>query len=782
MGNFNRYEKLDMLGDLDEKYIKEADKYLVQPLLADGEVIRLAPERRKFSFKPFVAAAAGLAVLIGGTAALSGYLNRKPVTPPVDASDSSDDSGNSSDSNSDDFSIPIVIPDDEYLVKMMELYGANVNIDYVRDKLDITEMELPEDIAEAAGLPDSAPVIIGNSAIAISRVNEDGYPEIGMYSAAGGSGYYTMHSRSDDPQIDKNTKLKVLGFSDYVIIFEADFYHGTTVWKRELRTVEINPMVGGEGGGFGWRTWYTLKGSEVVDSRMVYSDTTLYFSVKENADDTSFNQQIHRSGDYDPIASGAGLYYFNCEIYYWYDESGDGTKLVLRSINGDMPIDIDKYGGKALTIGGSGIYDVGSTVTSCISGDVILSGGTMTDISAVPFGFGMIVGDENDRAVYNADTCELLVFAEDDELRTNLNWIGYDKGVCAYTADPGEPVRMWFITKKNVVHPRLDIRSIKNKYKIDMPLEYVEDNFDIVTYDIPETINGKFTQTRNNFVIDKERMIVMLGESASFDYGSHLFDFAVYNFTNGSYEMIYQPSSDKYVASRLEFVNSDYLVFSLFEQTEHYWSFPAEMYIIDLASGDYTPKLICTYTAASPQYHAENTVLLNGKLYFCDNNERGVIFCCDIMTGQLEKAVEGENDYLVPRIYNGTVVYEVRDYTKTFLRSIDGSIEFVGGPSGFWICKNDVFRLNDIYGAPTSVTTGKTLIAGGRFGSQSSCGNYINFSGSYNYQDDFIYDAVNNRMMIYKGDVECGHWLPDGTGVSIYYSGSPYKINIFTEK
>lgn len=125
MENSYRFEALGILGELDEKYIKEADRYLSERLDADRTVIRLAPERRKFSWKSFAAVAACAAVLISGVAAFISSRRADPIDVTSD---------------------PITEEEQAYLDKFKEKTGTSLDVAYAVDRLNFIEIDLPDDV------------------------------------------------------------------------------------------------------------------------------------------------------------------------------------------------------------------------------------------------------------------------------------------------------------------------------------------------------------------------------------------------------------------------------------------------------------------------------------------------------------------------------------------------------------------------------------------------------------------------------------------------------------
>lgn len=282
MGNFDRFEKLEMLGDLNEKYIKEADAYLSQPLIADigadGGAVRLAPEKRKFSWQAFAAVAACAAVLIGGIFALKSYLNRLPVVPPVDASsDSSDDSDNS---NSDN----LINEPDLYLEEIRERYNVSddIKISHLWDGWEWKKFEVSGaedgfgeyDIGRR--LLDGTAFIDDNTMLTV-RTLDDGSEEIAAYDLTAKT-FKTLLGKADEAPGNGDIRYRLDYANKDFLVFRVEFFAGYIANKKELRVLNLNYS---ETGDIPWRykTIIDDLGTKSI-YQILIEDNILYLNIE----------------------------------------------------------------------------------------------------------------------------------------------------------------------------------------------------------------------------------------------------------------------------------------------------------------------------------------------------------------------------------------------------------------------------------------------------------------------------------------------------------------------
>lgn len=816
MGNNNRFEALDMLGELNEKYIKEADRYLSERLDADRTVIRLAPERRKFSWKSFTAIAACAAVLVGGTAFLANYLRSRPVVPPVPVtSGSGENSGDVSKSESTDN------PTDPYLESVRKQYNVSddIRISYLKDGWEWTKFSVGGDAfygpMVTSRLQTNAALLDKNTMITV-RDDENGLKEIAAYDLKNGT-FRTIFGDNDEPSVGEGTVMDytLCYAGDNKIVFYANFCQGATMLKRELRVIDVSDG-----------SWFVVPGGgELLYGDMLIEDNKLYFTADGDYKYPSHNVNIYR---YDLSLKGAGevelvgenaLWLYSCkgEIVYstleaeYSPDNIDGPQT-LHKLDGGTPIDNEKYT-NAYVIKNAGYFHKSDTLTNCVTGETLfeMPGGAVVDgFSDSCITFGHLYGDKPDYFLFDAENNELFVY-KDSGLEVNSvdwQWYKFGDGFCIFNEGVNARSDGYILTRKSDTDPDTDtdktdpedqrIKSLKEKYSIDIPVGYMEDNFDLAQYELPEFINGKNAGYQEVGVISKDRIVAELFTDDNRD----LKEFGIYNFTDGSYEPIYVPSDDKIKESFLIYADTEYLVFTTFAEGQDSGSNPSRfsMYLIDHASGDYTPVPVFTDKDDVVPFISADMVLWDGCLYFDTYNginwlSNDPLYRYHIASKTFEKIAEYGTD---PAIYKGNIVYTSRNDTlATEIRSIDGNIEFKNGPNGFWVCESDIFKLTYSMTEPTSAVTGKRLIGGGtQFFMESSCGRYISFHDTHlnetRSRSDFVYDLASDRMLIYR-DLDgavCDHWVNNGTGVSFFYHytegensrETPYQINVFTEK
>lgn len=820
MGNNDRFEKLSMLGELDEKYIKEADRYISERLDADRAVIRLAPERRKFSWKSFTAIAACAAVLAGGSAVLANYLRSRPVVPPVPAtSDPGDNSGEVSNSEGTDN------PTDPYLESVRKQYNISddIKISYLKDGWEWTKFSVGGDAfygpMVTSRLQNNAALLDENTMITV-RDDENGLKEIAAYDLKNGT-FRTIFGDNDEPFVDEGTVMDytLCYADDHKIVFFANFIQGATMLKRELRVIDVSDDNEDCG------PWFAVpNGGNLLYGDMLIEDNRLYFTADGSGSYTPGNNSLYR---YDLSLKGASeleslgveafkLYSCNGEVIYstiagtFGGGMFDDDTQTLYKLEGGTPIDNEKYA-NAYVIKNAGYFSKSDTLTNCVTGETLFElpeDAVVDGFSDSCITFGNLYDAKPDYFLFDAENNELFVY-KDSALEVNSidwKWYKFGDGFCIFNEGVNARSDGYILTRKSSTDQGTDtpkpedgrIKSLKEKYSIDIPVGYMEDNFNVAQYDLPEFINGKNAGYQEVGVISKDRIVAELFT----DDNRGLKEFGIYNFTDGSYEPIYVPSDDKLKESHLIYADTEYLVFTTFAEGQDSGSDPSHysMYLIDHASGDYTPVPVFTDKDDVVPMISADMVLLDGCLYFdtyYGENwlSNDPIYRYHIGSKTFEKIVEYGTD---PKIYKGNVVYTSRnDAEATEIRSIDGNIEFKNGPNGFWVCKNDIFKLDQNWRGLTSAVTGKRLIGGGtQFFMESSCGKYISFNDFHinetRSQSDFVYDFASDRMLIYD-DVDgavCNYWLNDGTGVSFFYHytggensrETPYQINVFTEK
>lgn len=452
--------------------------------------------------------------------------------------------------------IPKLEPD-PYLEEMKYIFGARGSVDYARNKLDITEYDI-------SGF-ESMPLLVDKNRAVITGKDNSGYPEIRLHDL--GSGKQTaLYSCKDDPEIDQNTDIDVLYADKDYAVFDIKFYAGATLKKRELRVAEIN--------GNRSYTAFTMEGG-IVHRIMVIVDDTLYFYTYKNENGYSgiFRYKIGTDEKAVFTANGSNLMTYDGRVYYYETVYRNATPMddsfyiYTRALDGKMPVDTEKYPGW-LKIGKYGIFysDSYQTVTDCVNGKELLSGGTYEYLDAYLYDSLMMIIDEsnkdnkNNKAIYNTKTNELLVFAKDEDFYCNLrDYREFDGGMYYALENDGVYSKLCVITEKdaksdeNNEKPYLD--QMKELFGAHGSIDYARNKLNIKEYDL-SGLNSDLV------FIDKDRYIV--SELA----GDGLPVLKMYDLKNNTDTVIYDrkidPNIDDETKITLLYADTKYAVFTIY--------------------------------------------------------------------------------------------------------------------------------------------------------------------------------------------------------------------------
>lgn len=682
--------------------------------------------------------------------------------------------------------------EDKYLEEMKYIFGAQGSVDYARNKLDIKEYDIP-------GF-ESRPLLIDKDHAVVSKKDNDGRPKIVIYDLA--SGIETLlYGFKDDHWIESDTEIEVKYVNKDYVVFEIKFYRDETVTKHELRMINIK-----SGRSYTAHTIYVNNGVHhimvIVDGSLYFYDSNIIYRYKIGSEEQAVPVRQH----------GYNLKTYNGNVYYNEYEGfsptplEDAVRIYTRILDGEMPVDTEKYGGW-LMIGETGIFHNNhQTITNCLNDKELLSFNTSGYLSANLYdSMLMVIVEDNKtyqgrKVIYNTKTNELLVFAKGDDLYYDFwDYREFDGGMYYALENDGAYNKLCVITDKEQSETEeRDERSkhlaeLKAKFGAEIPMGYVEDNFNTQSYELPEFINGKTAEYFEKTVIDKTRLIV----GSKNDGNSVVREFGIYDFVSGSYEPLYIPSEDVSFTAP-GFVNADYFVFTVTEGSEK----TNALYVIDLKSLDRSPILACKETEGAYLAGVLNSVILDKKLYFDVNREifwdsSRSLYCYDIETRQLERVVETGCKAAVYN--NGIAYYSSGDIS--FLNRVaflDGSPEIASSNTSddFYICENNIFKIEPPRGDRASlkdVTTKQIILSTeNMLYVEAQSGNYLEFydyAGPNKTDTYMVYDIVNEKLLVYENGFGCDAWLSDGTGAAFSYGLSltedTYRINeisVFTAK
>ena len=118
----NKFDMLDAMSDINEEYVRKADRLLMRH--KGGEAVKMEITPLKFSWKPVIAAAACLAVLVGAAFGIKALMNKPGIVTPVDA---------------------LTPAQQAYLDNWKEKLDAKVNVAFAVDRLNFIEILPPLD-------------------------------------------------------------------------------------------------------------------------------------------------------------------------------------------------------------------------------------------------------------------------------------------------------------------------------------------------------------------------------------------------------------------------------------------------------------------------------------------------------------------------------------------------------------------------------------------------------------------------------------------------------------
>ena len=624
------------------------------------------------------------------------------------------------------------VKSDPYLKEMKYIFGAQGSVDYARDKLDIVEYDISD--------LESAPVLIDKNRAVITGKDFTGFPELMIYDL--GSGKETMlYGYKNDREINSETEIEVKYTNKDYVVFDITFYQGETVKKHELRVVGINSQKS--------YTAYTMYGSDSVHRIMVIVDGTLYFygrNGNSNAN-TIYSYKIGSEEQAVPVAQGSNLMAYNGNVYY--NETGgppEGTSesplidtiyIYTRVLDGEMPVDTQKYTG-GLLVGKTGIFHNGrQTITDCVNDKALLSFNTSGYLFAKLYDSMLMVVVENNKtyqdrkAIYNTKTDELLVVAKDDDFYYDLwDYKEFDGGMYYVLENDGVYSKLCVITEKGAQSEPTS-PMVERNYVSNVPEAKLSDLIDIRSenFSLPEKING--CSYWSPHFVDRTRLLTVLKNEnyESIEYG------------------IYDYKSGKYLTLLDQRDNPEYNIVYGQQGRYVYCSGKNSMWVVaDIESDPDISKAKVfevgkgVYHCKDWWYHSESIALgADGKLYFSGAvrepvyNEYGesdidytdlALFRFDPESGETEKMIDRA---VLPRVFGNDILYDIYETVidkengeniEVTLKSLSGSISLnyhdfhrpsdSDFRSGIMICGDQIFGTVSV--VPGDWNTDKQLI------------------------------------------------------------------------
>lgn len=744
----DKFEMLEAIGGIDGKYVKKADKLLAERAEIDRQVIKLVPEKRKFSWKTFAAAAASLAVLVTGTAVMVKFTgnNITHVTP---------NNG-------------LTIEQQEYLNSWKKALGTSVEIAYAVDRLNFTEIKMPEDISMRYFTDENTAVNIDTA-----DVGSTGSISLDTYNILKGT--YHLEDVLDQ------TLMWEICFTeqDYIL------YHGwadggkgcQTNDELYLHNVKENRN---------YLIYVEENESDDIyrDGGMIVADGKVYFTVYSGEKCSVHVYDIDLKRETAVIEDANSPRYYKGDILY---NDVSSSALYVRSISGKYNIEgsviVTDYGLYQLTVGG-GLTELesGKKIIPDNSADGIINLDGSCDFALIFGGsrLNSLYAAENALGfIYYAPTNEILVF-EDGDGFGQLNGFGW--GATISKAEPDGTVREFIVSDKesenNVKIPKFD-RDVKlenNSSDLEIPIDPV-DVGDPYLNEIKKELNVSdgvgiaYARDRLNvtdfslpwktaFAVDSGTLFIDSNHALVSDI-SLMNKIEMYTLDTKEYttliSMETDPYADKDTLYDIYYVNSDYIVFSRKNFIDR-----AELCLIELKKDGYP----CTELGDDNCGFHNRMFIDDNTLYYAsaDRNKPSV-YRYDLRLDD-EPALyidEGVplciyNDHLLYYTmeegtpYRAGVDHDETDYNKRILHSTSYEFEFNDKPytENMWACKYGVFKADG--GKLINCLTDEVILSSDH-----------DLPFSMNMQPDFgvvigngivayIYNANTNELLVFEED------------------------------
>lgn len=763
MGFNNKYEMLAALSDIDEKYIKEADKLLAYRSEIDREVIRLVPEKRKFSWRSIAAAAACAVVLIGGTVLMSKFISRGIVDPPVE-SNSSDISGENTERQ-------------RYLDEMKKRYGASVNVAYARDRLNVTEFELPGEVnpqsliaSEACFIDESRALVMRSGKMEIYNFKEKTYEYVcePIFDAAdGANNVWHIDYVSSDYAVYSSTY-----FADKSKRAEPDKLYLLDIATHESRFIYVCENL------------RCNLGCDIGDIGDVdVANGKVYFTVYDEENHPSIYAYDIKSEKTEKLIDGG----YSPEYYkgdLLYIEGG-----VTKSLSGKD--NFPYYDGKSTFVNFGTGEEIFSSKTerpvwmgdSCDFGIVFREGGYPNP------------GAEQPEFIYYAPGNELLVFEEGDVITNDYEyWASFGWGLCVWKLADDGSVSGYMLTEKRaeiIENPERDIYSAeREQYKVSDSIKifgladkWEWREFEVNGYDdgfYGPMVTGRL-QTNSAFLDERTMVTVRTLKDGSKEI-------AAYDLFDKTFTTVFGKDDEPWLSEGINYniyyVNDGRIVFSAPFDMSSPWK--GELRVIDAASGE--------WHAIPGDNNCAGSFLIEGNMlyYTVQDPERGqydpndLVYRYDLsLKGAGAPELVGSGAYRLFS-YAGEIVYSTfeGDYGPQEMYGTEKLHKLGGGDpidtekygKNAWVLKNAGYFSTDSYEVTNCITGEKLFeLPGSRLDAVSdSCMTFGDIN--LNNPDHFLFDAKNNELFLYKNSgLEVNsvqwEWYKCGDGFCVFDEG-----------
>ncbi len=771
----DKFEMLDaVIGSIDEKYIKKADKLLSERAEIDRQVIKLVPEKWKFSWKSFIAAAASLAVLVTCTVAAVNFVRSKNpiVVTPVNDN---------------------LTPEQQaYLDEWKENLGSSINIAYAVDRLNFIEIELPDDVTGLNFIDENQVVFIRDETrtLEIYNIKEKTYT--------------VAAELNGDAE-----KIWCIGYADQNYVVYQGLYPRSGPWGPEdVYLYDVNTKQS--------RLIYTEQNKDNEITGVLAAYGKVYIDVCDNSYNSENGRRIHI---YD-IASDTELvpidyaYYprcYNGDIFY--SSTVDGR---VKSLSGKYDLD------ETAIVSKFGLFNLDENVglrdleydseelndrykfKARIEQDHLNS----YDVCDFAFKFGLsnITVTHNPKFLYYAPTNEILVFQGGDGFREPqfFGWGGYISKI-----EPDGTVREFIFTDKKsentVKIPKLDpkpevvdpeqqyLDEIREELNVSssVGVAYARDRLNITNFSLPWD---------TTYAIDSGTLFIDSNHALVSDIVL-LDKIEMYTLDTKEYTTLISaesdPLADENTLYNIYYANSDYIVFDRRTQTEHVNKI--DLCVMELKKDGYPCTTIGSDLSAwlHPLFIDENTIYFTsyGGSNIISQDMRPAIYRYEI--GYDEEPVLCISEGVPLCVYKDELLYYTMeegssywsqveiDYSKRIIHSAGGKLPIDNQPytGNMWACKYGVFKLDG--GKLVNCLTDQVI-----FSSDHNLSLFplkqTDFGIVIGPVVQYIYNANTNEVLVFKeGDIGVNslnwrscHWgvcNDDGTLISQKENGRPMK-------
>lgn len=744
----NKFDMLDAMNDINDDYLRKADKLLLRHINGE-EPVKMEISPIKFSWKSAAAAAACLAVLVGGAVGVRYLIANKPaVVNPADSANNSDPT------NSNNIEIK------SELDKLKELFGAHGAVDYAENRLELSEYDL-SDIEPVPGLFGNSPIVIDKNRVLYVTTGDLDCPVIVMRDFRDGS-ERNIYGNIRNGWINKDTEIDLLYADKNYAVFAETFNEDGVPTKQELCIIE-----------YATYDWEIIGNLGTFPSRKIVIDgNVLYFMLGHdigNVDDGIYRYEIGSGKEAEHIDHGTQMALHNGKLYYLRTDIDEGSRKEVVSLccyGSDTAVEyncdpvLGKYG-----VFGS---ETGGKLTEFIGGNDILTDGKTGDVKLELYDSMLLISDGGSKAVYEIQNGELLMPSDDiDNVFTMNTAAGFDGGMYAYERNypDGGFGKLYVVTVKESPEQTADKKQeyldyFRDKYNINenVGIAYARDRLNVTDYSIIG-FDAIIPIDNEKLFIDENRVVadpVHLNDSIK-----------MYILDTGEYVTLLDretdPLADPETLYSIRHVSRDYIIFERVDENDK----TGDLCYIDLTEEGYPAKVI-----GENNYHFRNYMIIDeNTMYYSSmkdwDNKITTIYRYEF--GKDEKPVDlGVEGYPIC-VYNGDLLYytvlgSMTDPNNPYeqpldlndrrvIHSLSGTLPIEGQlySSKMHATKYGIFKIYD--NRLINCLTNEWIIAPNHEMTMYERDQF-NFGVMIEngIKMDFIYDAETNEILIFEED------------------------------